>query len=255
MQQVWMWNECCNLSKIFGCHIIPLLKEISSRNLVVVGSVWEWKFENFWLSHHPLVERKFRPEIYSLLSAFDVVCLKRWGYLHIIWSLRSHVNLGPRFEFHRTLAIGIRLCLIRLTSQSMISTSSPVNRSCSSTWISSSGITSVSCDNHFFRFETWNTLWTPSSSARGLSRYAGPICFRISNGPIYRGFSLPLFPKRITSFHGDTFRRTLSPNWNSKGFRRLSAKLFWRSWAVTTQPRAWLTSDSKHKLAEDKLNI
>ncbi|KAD2393469.1 hypothetical protein E3N88_40446 [Mikania micrantha] len=34
-------SQCksCILPEIAGCHIIPLLKEISSRNLVVVGSV------------------------------------------------------------------------------------------------------------------------------------------------------------------------------------------------------------------------
>ena len=29
---------------ITGCHIIPLLKEISSRNLIDVGNVWDEKF-------------------------------------------------------------------------------------------------------------------------------------------------------------------------------------------------------------------
>ncbi|MFS7971976.1 hypothetical protein Hanom_Chr09g00839171 [Helianthus anomalus] len=54
------------------------------------------------------------------------------GYLCFIWSSRSHVNSGPRFEFQRTLTIGIRLCLRTLTSRSIISIGSSTNCNLSS---------------------------------------------------------------------------------------------------------------------------
>ena len=203
--------------------IIPLLKEFSSRKLIVVANVCLRKMEFLQLSHHPLVEWEFRPEI-RIVPSVLVVFLNKCGYLRIISSSRSSVNSGTRFEFHRTLTIGMRLCLWVLTSRSIISTGSSMNRSFSSTCISSKGITNVSSDKHFLRFEIWKTLWTPLSSSGRLSRYAtGPILFRISNGPRYHGLSLPRLPKRTTPFQGETFRRTLSPTWNSKGLRRWSA--------------------------------
>ena len=219
MQQVWMWNvkniRVAIYLKLPGVTSSPCWKKFRPEIwllLVVFEKQKCLRNKNFLVVTSSPCWKEFRPEIYSLLSTFDVVCLKRWGYLRIIWSSRSHVNSGPRFEFHRTLTIGILLCLSCLTSWSMISTGSYTNRSCSPPCISSSGIKRVSSDKHFFRFKTWNTLWTPSSSAGKLSWYAtGPILFRISNGPIYRGFNLPRFPKRITPFQRETFRRTLSP--------------------------------------------
>lgn len=79
-------------------------------------------------------------------------------------------------------------------------------------WISSSGTTRVSLDEHFFKFETWNMSCTLLNSWGSWSRYATrPILSRISKRPIYRGFSFPFFPKRIIPFHGETFNMNLSP--------------------------------------------
>ena len=106
----------------------------------------------------------------------DVIVLNKWGYFSLNWSSRSNVYSGPRFEFHRTLTIGIRSCLRSSTSRFITSTGSSTNRSCPSTWISSRGTTSVSSDRHFFEFGTWKTLCTPLSSSGRLRRYAtGPI--------------------------------------------------------------------------------
>ncbi|GJY59998.1 hypothetical protein Tco_0459890 [Tanacetum coccineum] len=49
-----------------------------------------------------------------------VVLVKRCGYLPQSCSSRSHINLEPLIEFHRTFMIGMRLCFNRLTSYSSL---------------------------------------------------------------------------------------------------------------------------------------
>ncbi|GKD43253.1 hypothetical protein Tco_1267898 [Tanacetum coccineum] len=71
--------------------------------------------------------------------------------------------------------MGIRLCLSRFTSRSMISTGSSIKCNLSSSWISSSGITKVFSSLHFLRFEHGKVLWNsmefirPNSLASDLA--------------------------------------------------------------------------------------
>ncbi|GJS76964.1 hypothetical protein Tco_0726845 [Tanacetum coccineum] len=64
--------------------------------------------------------------------------------------------LGPRLEFHRTLTIGIRLCLSCFTSRSMISTGSSIKCNLSSR---SSNLYATGT-NSFYDFEWPNVPWT-----------------------------------------------------------------------------------------------
>ncbi|GJT65987.1 hypothetical protein Tco_1017467 [Tanacetum coccineum] len=68
------------------------------------------------------------------------------------------LSAGPFLEFHRTLMMGIRLCFNRLTSRSIISTSSSTKRSLSSMCISSNGTANGSSDKCVYEVLAINLL-------------------------------------------------------------------------------------------------
>jgi len=85
----------------------------------------------------------------------------------------------------------------------------------------------------FHSKETWNTLWTLANCEGKFISYAmGPIRFKISNGPMNLEANFLFMSNLNMCFHGATFRNTLSPRQNSRGLLRISAYLFYLSWAT-----------------------
>ena len=78
-------------------------------------------------------------------------------------------------------------------------------------------------ETYFFNINTWKTLCIWLNSDGSSKRYAtSPIISIILNGPMYLGFSFPLFWNRITSFQRATLRNTMSSISNSNFFRQTS---------------------------------
>ncbi|KAL4583202.1 hypothetical protein LXL04_007769 [Taraxacum kok-saghyz] len=82
---------------------------------------------------------------------------------------------------------------------------------------SSKGMTSDSLDKHFLRFDTWKLLWQFEF-----------ISYRTNSSEDLKGsdvawIEFTTFAKTYHPFQGETFNKTRSPTYNSKGFLLLSA--------------------------------